>query len=331
MTSTRITLLAAAAITVALTAGCQFMPGYNAWDTAQKQNHAQELNGEAFKAKLTGDLAQALALFNQALEADPNSLPAHMGIGGIHESKGDYAKAAEQYEAARAIAPNDFSANYKVGLMYQLLDRLREAVQAYLSALSIKPEDFNANLNVATAYLQLNQPALALPYAQKAVRIDPRSQNAMVNLGAIYSTLGKHGEAVDAYRSAASLGDLSTPIAVNLVASLIKIDKISRAENTLTTMLQLHPEDARLHERMGYVKFKLGSYDESAAAYQHALKLAPNDTASLNGLGAVHMTRFLLNRDDFPSRDKAVAAWRKSVQIDPAQPRILDLINRYGS
>lgn len=292
---------------------------------------ATNLVQRADQARAAGNNAEALALLQKALEADPANLQAHMGIGDIYEVSGDYERAAAQYAEARSLDPSHFGSNYKLGLMYHLLDRLRDAVAAYLSALTIDPNSFEANLNLATAYLQLGQPSLALPYADKAVRLNPSSQPAHVNLGTIYSSLGRHNDAVLAYRDAADRGELTPPIAMNLVNALIKTNNYQRAVNTLESLIRTDPR-SQWYERLGYAYFKLSDFPKSMEAYERALQLDPNDTSALNGLGVNLMTRYIQsNREDRATRDRAIEAWRKSVQLNGQQSHIVDLIARYGT
>jgi Tfp pilus assembly protein PilF len=70
-----------------------------------------------------GDLDSALLAFEQALDANPRAIDAHVGIGDIYEVKGDYNTAARSYADAKRIDPGNFKAVYKLGLMYHLLDR----------------------------------------------------------------------------------------------------------------------------------------------------------------------------------------------------------------
>ena len=278
-----------------------------------------------------GDLDAALRAFQQALEQDPDYTDAYLGIGDVYQKRGNLNAAAERYADARRLSPGRFETNYKLGLTYHLLQRVRDAVDLYLTALTVDPYNFEANANLATAYLQLDQPEAALPYAERAVRLNPESQPAYANLGAIYASMGRPEDAVIAYRNAADLGQLSPPIAVNLVNTLLDAGRPQRAVNTLETLIRTDPQPrASYQERLGYAHFKLGNYDQSLQAYQHALDLAPDDIAALNGLGVNLMTRYIRNdRGSTDTRDRAIEAWRRSLRIDAEQPRIIDLIARY--
>lgn len=321
---------------VGLLSGCQiFFPSTKRSNTqTTKRSTVDPANSgillkRAMQDQETGNLDQALATFIKILESDPDNFDAHMGVGDIYHVKGDFNAAAKTFENARKINPRDFNVNYKLGLMYHLLDRLKDAVQIYLTALSINPESYEANLNLATAYLQMDQPALGLPYAQKAVKLNPKTMVSHANLGAIYSAVGRYDEAIESYRNAAEWGELETHVVMGLVDAFIKTGKFTRAINTLKLLNQRAPSPST-NERLGYVYFKLGQFDESLAAYQAANKLDPNNTAALNGMGVNLMTKYLQGeRNDKALKRRAIEAWQKSIKLDATQKRIIDLISRY--
>ncbi len=314
------------AVTAGLLAG---LGGCDLGSSGTRQIAEQNLLQRGDQYADQGLYISALAAFNMALETNPRLMDAHLGIGDIYHVQGDYEQAAKSYRTATKIEPRNFKANYKLGLMEHLLDHVRSAIESYLSALAIDPDSFETNLNLATAYLQIGQAQLGLPYAEAAVRLNPESQAAQVNLGSIYAALGEYHLAIDSYRSAAELGDLEPKIALNLVDAFVRTGKYQRAMNTLQTLARNKP-DAMIYERLGYVYFKMGRFDDSLHGYEQALQLNPDDPASLNGVGVCLMTQYLRGRrEDIDLRDRAIESWQKSVRIKPNQQRIIDLIARY--
>lgn len=276
-----------------------------------------------------GKLEEALSIFERALAADPDIADAHLGIGDIYKEWGGYALAAERYEEVVKLEPGSFEGHYKLGLMYQNLNRLPTAINAYLTALVIKPDSFKANLHVAAAYLQVDQPDQALPYAQTASQLDRRSQEAWANLGATYAALERYPEAVKAYKNAVEYGPLQEPIMLNLANALLKDGRYHQAANTLDALLRTNPS-ASGYSRMGYTLFKLRKFDDSLSFYERALDLDKEHIASLNGVGVNLMFKFLDgNNEDRSLRERALESWKKSIQIDPEQNHIVDLIARY--
>lgn len=310
------------AITAALT-GCAWQRGTNARLAADAR-----LNDAADYLKQ--DMPDsALAAFALALESNPRLVQAHLGMGDIWKSKGDYPSATRSYEQAVRIAPGSFAAQYGLGLVLQLDGKVEESIRPYLQALTIDPHSAAANRNLASAYLQLNRPSDALPYARRAAQLATEDQAAWANLGAVLSLLGRYDEAIDAYRNAVELGEMAEPILLGLAEAHLKMGHYDRAMATLEALVRRAPS-AAAYERMGLTRFKQRFYEQALANYRQALTLAPEDTASLNGVGACLMTMYIQSgMKDQSVREQALEAWRKSLQLNLDQPRIIDLLSRY--
>lgn len=271
----------------------------------------------------------ALAAFGLAIEENPKLVDAHMGMGHIYRERAQYDRASRAYLRATELHPTDFDAHYLLGLTYQLGGRLADAVTAYLRSLVIEPASFDANYHVASAYLQLGQPSVAAPYARRATDLNADHQAAWANLAAAYSLLGWYEKAIDAYREAAERGDLATPILVGFADARIHLGQYERAAVVLRQLVRRQP-DALAHERLGYCHFKMRHFDQARASYEAALAHDARDTAALNGLGASLMTLYLQSgHKDRGQYDRAMSAWRQSVQLNLAQPRIIDLLARF--
>jgi len=272
----------------------------------------------------------ALAKFGLALEENPTLIDAHKGMGNIWRQRGDYTKAKLSYQTATDINPNDFDARYYYGLMQHMLGEIENAIRTYLQALAINPDSPVANRDLAAAYLQSGKPGNAEAYARRATELDPDSQESWSNLAACYSLQGKYEDAVDAYRQAAELGPLSDPVLLGLADAHIRLGNYARAVNTLDALLRNSPS-ATAYERLGYAQFKQREFEKSLRNFRRALKLDPNDTAALNGVGVCLMTLYLEGeRTNAYQKDQALDAWRTSLKARPNQPRIIDLLHRYS-
>lgn len=277
-----------------------------------------------------GRLDAALVEFGLALEENPRLTRAHLGMGHVFRLRERYELAGRAYQRAADTDPNSFDAFYYLGLVRQLTDQTSLAVESYRRALAILPDDPKANREIASAYLQLGQTQQALHYARRSIRLDPDSQTAWCNLAATYNMIGEHELAVDCYREAAELGDLADPVFPGLADAHLKLGNYQRAINVLHALIAREPS-AIAYERLGYAQFRRRMFTDSHWSYSKALELDPNDTSSLNGLGATLMTLYIQSgsrKKDM--RDEALKAWRRSVQINPRQGKIIDLISRYS-
>ncbi|MBX3384059.1 MAG: tetratricopeptide repeat protein [Phycisphaeraceae bacterium] len=276
-----------------------------------------------------GQYEAALREFERAIESNPRLTVAYLGAGDIYRQRGDYDSAEKRYAKAAEIEPRNFDAQYLHGLTLQLLNRVSEAIRAYLRALSISPDDFNANLNLATAYLQVGEPGEALAYGRRAVQIDGRSAPARTNLGAIYAAMNRHEEAVVEYQQAAELAELSAPLLLNLADSLGKTGRFTEMVNTLQQLIRTEPT-AVAHERLGSGLFRLRQYPDALAAFRKSLEIDPNHYPALNGVGVCLLNQWVWSQEkDTAARDEAIRSLRRSVQLEPQQPKIIELLGRY--
>jgi len=291
---------------------------------------AREYVAQAVQLSDKGLVDEAIAQLQLAIKENPTLTTAHVNLGALYQVQGDYKSAEASYREAVAIEPRSFDGQYGLGLVLQLMDRLGEAVASYLRALAIDPEDFHANLNLATAYLQERHPRQALPYAEQAVALDPENGPARVNLGAIYATLGDHERAIQSYQAAAELMDLTAPLLLNLADSLGETGRYQEMVNTLGQLLKMEPS-AQAYERLGYAYFRLDRLNEALPAFAKAVELDPKHYPALNGMGVCLLNRYLRSdRTNTDARREGVEALRRSLRLNRRQPRIVDLVSRYG-
>lgn len=299
-------------------------PGLVAPDEAAAAlDRADQLRAQGFRE-------QALIELERAIEINPSLTTAYVGIGDIHREVGDYVAAERSYSTAAQLEPQNFDAQYRHGLTLHLLNRVADAVRAYLRALAVQPGDFDANLNVASAYLQLGEPRQALAYAERAVRLNLDSGPAHANLGAALAGLGRHDEAVAQYQQAAERMELTPELLLNLADSLGRAGRYAEMANTLDQLIKVAPS-AAAYERLGSSQFRQQQYDEALATFRKAIELDPAHYPALNGVGVSLLNRYIWSdRTDGAALEEARAVFRRSLLIERRQPKIVDLLSRYG-
>lgn len=291
---------------------------------------AEQFMMEAETLKAAGDDKGALEALAKAVEINPTLFRAHMGMADIYREQGNNDFAVRQYRKSVDLNPKSYDANYFLGLCLQLADRLNEAIRAYRRAIAIDPDSHEANLNVATAYLQNDQPIEALPFAVRAAELQPDHGPTHINLAAIYASVGKHAKAVEQYRIAAELIELPPSVLLNFADSLRVLKRYPEMINSLEALIRIEPMPAA-YERLGYAFFKAGKFEQSKDAYRQAVSADPQYYPALNGLAVNLLNEYIMSGHvKAESRQKAVELLRESVQIESNQPRIVDLLSRYG-
>lgn len=286
---------------------------------------------EAEAAKETGDYDEALTRFRELLAENPTITPAYLGMGDIYIEQQDYERAEPAFARAARLEPRNFEAQYGHGLALQMLGRFVEAIRAYQRALTINPEHPKANLNLATSFLQIQEARSALVYAERAVQTDQQNGPARVNLGSIYEQLGRNTEAIDQYLIAMELMEEDTaPLMLNLINVLGRERRFQEAVNTAEHLVRVEPS-ANAYERLAWGYFRVGNYDKSIEAYREAVTYDPRHWPSWSGIGVNALNTWLLSdRTDRAAFREARDAFRRSLQINPDQPRLVTLMSNYG-
>jgi tetratricopeptide (TPR) repeat protein len=122
---------------------------------------------------LSGDLDGALADFDGALEASPNSAEALCWRASYWSEKGDKAKTIADCTKAIAFDPKCASAYVRRGTAFGSLKQYQRANEDYSIALNIEPNDVAALLGRGLAREQLLDMAGALADIDHALVLDP--------------------------------------------------------------------------------------------------------------------------------------------------------------
>ncbi len=287
-----------------------------------------------------GDTDAALAELREAVAADPSLAVAHSAAGDIYRKQGNNEQAAKCYESACKANPYSFSPHYKLGVTYQSLadlsktaDKvqyyLHEAVRVYLRAIIIKDDDFDANTNLAACYLQMGKYELAARYAQAAVRINPSSPYAHSNLAIIYDCQNDLANAISQYNASLELDTNQPNVLMNKGSTYLRMNVPNLALKDFQLAARLAPSDSTPYEQIGTCYCRTNNLDEALAAYSKAVAINPKSAPGYRGLGVVYLTNFVQDNKKTDLRDKGLAAWIKSLEIQPDQQDLVKLLQKY--
>jgi Tfp pilus assembly protein PilF len=290
---------------------------------------AKSLYVQAAVAYEEGDKDRAAAALRTALERNPDLIMARLLLGTILRDKGDYDAAAKQYERVVELDPYTALNHYNLGLMYHFLNQLQGAAGEYLEALHLKPTDVKSNMNLGLVYTALGHPEQGLPYARKAVELDPRSADAAANLGLIQDSMHDYAAAESTYRRALELDPDRSEAALNLAGCLAAEKKYKEAIAVYEMVLKTKDSSA-IRQRYGYALLRAGRIDDAIAQFSAAVKLDLHNYQAYNGLGDAYLEQYRASAMlDAKKRSLAVENWKKSLDLNPNQPRTLALVKEY--
>jgi tetratricopeptide (TPR) repeat protein len=110
---------------------------------------AESLNRQGLEAEENDDSDKALALYGQALKANPECLPALVNMGSMHLKMHDRKSAAAYYRKAIEINPDYYLAHYNLALCLDVQGAKNDAIKHYERSLLLKPDYADAHINLA--------------------------------------------------------------------------------------------------------------------------------------------------------------------------------------
>jgi protein O-mannosyl-transferase len=136
--------------------------------------------GNAFARK--GQLDEAMAHFQKAVDLNPNYAEAHNNLGIALSEKGRAADGMAEFQKALEIEPNNFDAHSNLGEALLKEGRLDEAIVQYQEALEIYADDADDHCSLGEAFLKKGQGNEAIPQFEAALRLKPDWVEAQDNL-----------------------------------------------------------------------------------------------------------------------------------------------------
>lgn len=149
--------------------------------------------------------AEALELYNLALQKDARSIPALEGAAASAFVLKDLAKAAEHYRKLSMLDVRRAEPLINLGAVYNRQGDYANAARTLRQAISKDRKSATAYYNLGIAYKGQNQQSQAISAYKEAIRIDPSMPEAHQNLGNVYQEMGNTHSAIIEFEKALQL------------------------------------------------------------------------------------------------------------------------------
>jgi Tfp pilus assembly protein PilF len=198
--------------------------------------------------------AEAAALYEQALEADPSHAESLNNQGSALLHLGRYEEAERCFRTAIAINPNYSDPCSNLGNLLRQKSQLTEAETLLRRALKLRPNNLDARLNLGSTLIFQGRVRDAKACFSKVLKTTPTNVHGLFGMGQVAMLEGRFEEAESTYRRAAALN----PKMTNAWAALAETRKMTQADGEwLEKAEQMvtstgHPmEEANLRFAMG--------------------------------------------------------------------------------
>lgn len=198
---------------------------------------------------------EALQDFEHALEIDPRSVDARIGIatlllgrvsvGWSSSDQQDQARAEQLLLEALEADINRSTAHVAMGVLRRNQLRFSESKMEFETAIALDRNNARAIFQLGTIMVLLGQPEAGIPLLEKAIRLNPHDPTLASHyaiLGLCHLFLGQVDEAIDLFRKARAGSPKSYYIHLYLAGALGLRGDLEEAKAALAESLRLNPE-----------------------------------------------------------------------------------------
>ena len=247
--------------------------------SSQQPKLAEELCRQGYSFSINGDDQQALKLFQEAIEQDPQNVMAWNGLGSCQVGLNRPDAAIESYKQAIKINPDDAAMHYILGNYYAKLGRQLEAIESYQQVIRINPDFESAYFKLGLIYAQLGRLNDGKNAFETVIRLNPDAAPAHFNIGLAYTKLGRYQDAIKAHQEVLRINPEFAPAHNYLGVVYGKLGDSSTEINAYKEAIRIDPEFAPAHYNLGYALFQKG--DKAAALDEYKiLKRIDEDAAN---------------------------------------------------
>ena len=264
------------------------------------------------------------SLFGHALAVTKGNSLAHSNLGLVLFGRGQVDEAIAHFQMALEIQPDYADAHSNLGHAFLQIGRVDEAIAQFQRALEIQPERESSHYNLGTALIQKGQVDEAIAELQKALEIRPDDADAHYNLGAAYLQEGQVNEAIVQFQKTLEIRPDDAEARNNLGNTLLKIGRVDEAIRQFQAALRIQPGLAPAHHNLAVALIRKGAARDAIAQYQSFLELQPDNARALADLAWILATWPDASMRNGPQAiDLAQRATELSGGRDPAILRVL--------
>ena len=175
----------------------------------------------AFDHHRAGRLAEAAALYDRVLDADPGNAQALHLRGLAAVQSGDAAGGAERIGRAAALEPRNAVFRANLGAALRVAGREAEAEAALRAALALDPGQVDAASNLGALLHGQGRHAAAVACLERARTLAPDQASVLINLGVARKDRGELEAALDCLRRAVAVAPDNAEAHWNLAVALL--------------------------------------------------------------------------------------------------------------
>lgn len=272
---------------------------------AVNPRHPYSLACDAARYLFLSNFSRAEDLFRRSLQALPQDLDLHLGLGILYEYSGDEEKSMEMFRRALELDAHNVRARVSLGIAYAMSGEYQSALEEYQKAKEVDPTTENPHQRLGRDYYLEGMIEEATGEFRQAEAEEPDEPAAYFYLMDCYNRLSRTDDALDEYQAIrqrfATEPDLTSGF-------YEYFHMTSEAIATLETLAAQHPDDAEIRLRLSHMLQEAGRHDDALAAAEAAAEVDPQDARAFDLVG-----RYCFERGDYR---RAITACRRAIKLD---------------
>jgi len=251
---------------------------------------------DAQKLETDGKYAQAISMYNQAVQADPRNPASYLALAKLDIYTDNYADAIKNAENALMLNNNNDTALALLGWAYGLSGDYLQATEKINEAIAINKDNAAAYAYLTEVYVYemqdgqgpINILDLARDASRTAVEMSPNSLETHRSRGFLLNWTANYDEAVTEFEAAVAINkyiaDLHLQLGNNYRATL----QYDKAINEYGMATSLNPNDPTPLTLISRTYFTNGDYAKATQYAETAVALVPSDPTLHGNLGLIY-------------------------------------------
>jgi tetratricopeptide (TPR) repeat protein/2-polyprenyl-3-methyl-5-hydroxy-6-metoxy-1,4-benzoquinol methylase len=256
------------------------------------RNLAIALIDEGNALEEQGRVAEAMARYDAAVQADAQCARAHMNRGNVLLAGAQFDEARSAYQLAIAIDPHYAAAHFNLGNLNYRTGEFEAALGNYQTAIDRRPEFADAFVAMANTLDSLGRAAEAVESYERALAINPNYAEVHFNLGVLAATQGRLEEAASSLRRASEIKPDFTQAHHTLGTVFRSLERLDAAEASLRRALSIEPESTEILYDLAIILLSNSKSPEAVQLIVRRLDRAPAWTMKVAFSSCVARTRF---------------------------------------
>ena len=146
-----------------------------------------------------GDAEDALRLYAQTLELDPNHTDVLMRSAQIYKKQNDPQNALTMLTKLIAVEPTNVEAHYLSGMLRLELGHTEEALDTFLATTRLNTDHLDAHYQIASLYEQQGDIKNVIERYETIIELDQSKADPFLRLGALYLRRGDDDNVIRVY------------------------------------------------------------------------------------------------------------------------------------